>query len=448
MKRIKNIRILVTTKGWQHDLSARIVYSVLAFFTRWDDGRSARGIGEALSGRMDDKTIRKALTTLGPLVEKRGRKWYAVEPPFGLFATANRDAASWFDRIASYRLYLPRRGARIGSSRFNLSHSTLYSLLLSLSQDGVATNLCDAYLRQLLNKKSHRTIDKSLADLERAGLLRVEPIGGRRYQVVLLELTEQHRSMFVAKPAKKEPQKSGKATENGKPQGTANNKTPKKETQPKRYQQSGKPTERVLSPEQEYRLSVLLKDGVPETTGRKIVILSHFMDDIDYEQHRYVSRMEHEKSRAKGKYGYKHYGYLLLYKIEAKQKDRDERWDKEEKRMQWERAFMRQYLPLPAEPVMDTVDHYEVAKRLKCDVKEADRLTRILRRSVSLFVDERRPKIGCTVQMEMDYGGEMYDHLVLATLESVSNAEDFEAAAKQELERFKNLPCALPAKAI
>ena len=113
---------LLTTRGRSYPLglNERVVFSLLAYRARCGNGASLRAVSAAT--RLDRQTVKKCVGNLGGLVEFRHGQWWAVEPkgePATLFAVRRiEEAKHWSDRLARIQLFVPRKGARVGTRRF------------------------------------------------------------------------------------------------------------------------------------------------------------------------------------------------------------------------------------------------------------------------------------------------------------------------------------------
>lgn len=130
----RRIKLLVpmsdTALEW-HDqvLACRAVYSLLAYRDRHGKGASGREISKTL--RIHQKTVAKAIATLGDLVIRKGNKWHASQPGPEVFKPAKIAMPKhWSDSLAYVHLYLPKPNARLNGKLWTLTPCAIWSVLV------------------------------------------------------------------------------------------------------------------------------------------------------------------------------------------------------------------------------------------------------------------------------------------------------------------------------
>ena len=302
--RIDQIRTfpLLTTRGRSYPLglNERIVFSLLAYRARCGNGASLRAVSAATG--LHVRTVRKCVVNLGGLVEFRHGQWWAVEPkgePATWFATRRLEQAKhWSDRLARIRLFVPRKGAKVGRRRFSVKHAALFSELCSFARANDTVSTTVAGLGKLLNGTDRTTIQVGLAMLTEANLIQATP-SGNRLSVRVLPVTEGHLNLFVEATPKKTLEKTGAAT----------------------------PAER---PHFTYPLynniyAYCLAKGMPHALTIQIINLCGQLRNFLFEDFLEISNTaegEHLRNLASGRFnspgnGTTHHGRLLLYKLKT-----------------------------------------------------------------------------------------------------------------------------------
>ena len=207
MKKLKVIRLLTVKKdssfwasieanGTASGLHCRLVFSLLTFRKVINRGAGLRDISRETT--LHPKTVKNALASLKQIVKQRGSKWHAVEPPDDWFITAKK-SDDWSQRLAYMKLLIPMTNAKITVNgkerRFGLNHAAVYSVLRSKADEGLVRSTSAEAISALLNGVHRKTIASVLADLETIGLISSE-CKGRRINVTLHEMTDDHRALF------------------------------------------------------------------------------------------------------------------------------------------------------------------------------------------------------------------------------------------------------------
>ncbi len=204
----KSIRLITTRHAHcpeRFTLAHRRVYSYLAYRSRLGLGDSQRGI--ARESITDSRTTKKVLAFLveRKLVELRNGKWFALKPDedtrkwFGANSTPKYDR-HWSDHFCYSSLLIPQEKAAVRSKRFTISHSHVYSLLLSLGkankkEPGVVTRVGVSRLSRMLCGLSPKTVRSALRVLESLRLVVCYQEGS--YQTIhVLPVSSAHDHLF------------------------------------------------------------------------------------------------------------------------------------------------------------------------------------------------------------------------------------------------------------
>lgn len=217
-KRINHFRLLTTGKDFapgiaavrknngqnlSHLLNERIVFSLLAYRARRKLGASVREIARETG--LHPRTVKTTLVNVSDLAYEHDGRWYANEPPDGWFqGAAVQRVEHWSDRYAYVWLFLPRKGAtfEVGprSRRFSLNHAVVWSFLFSLAGDTrVIGNFSVSGLSKMLHGMNRKTLVAILDELSHLGMIERRDLG-RRSEIRLLDLTEDHLALFAPRP--------------------------------------------------------------------------------------------------------------------------------------------------------------------------------------------------------------------------------------------------------
>ncbi len=191
----------ITTSGSRSSpLQARLVYSWLAYRSRFGLGASARDI--SLHTGLHPKTVAEALGALSGLIERHENNWAAIEPPSGLFVQFTPSKPEhWSDHYAYMTLFLPQKGAKVEypetSRRFTLNHALIWSFLYRQAKDEMVRRFTVSGAASLFGV-DEKTVKAVLDDLLWLRLIDREDLG-RSSDITLLPLSDQHLPLFQQK---------------------------------------------------------------------------------------------------------------------------------------------------------------------------------------------------------------------------------------------------------
>jgi hypothetical protein len=238
------------------------------------------------------RTVETAIINLltHHLVEQHGRKWAALKPPEGWFATRpTSEVTHWFDRLATFPLFIPRKGATINGRRFSHAHTAIYSYLYSYAQknDGKIVGKSTAWLCKSLNGLDRSTVQFSLTDLQSLNLIFVADDG----TITVSEVPNDAIPYFAEQEAKPKAAPKAKSTE----------------LTQVRYKQ---PYQAMF----DYCIS----QGIPQNLAMELTALAP-KAALDLDAFIGLSEKaayEHRRNRMNGKAESDHYGYLLRHKLQ------------------------------------------------------------------------------------------------------------------------------------
>jgi DNA-binding transcriptional ArsR family regulator len=291
----------------------RLVFSQLGYCDRIGRSASKRQIAEETG--LSPRTVEKSLSALGSMVIiNKQRKWSPVTPDtdwFGLLPDPDGD--HWYDKYQYVKLYLPRKGGKIQyektTKRFGLSHSAVYSQLISLAGRSSSVFTTETGLSKLLNGINRKTIATVLNDIDHIGLISREKVGNH-LRVQLLPLTDDHLLLFRQIP------KGEKIAV----------KAPKPPADPNHYEFKGDNYD-------DWR--ILCKGLMAQSYAEKAIKISvELMESYDcFHEFLLNTKKWHEENRKKGKVTKGNFGRFFVVLYEAKKNKRRED-EAEEKRIQ------------------------------------------------------------------------------------------------------------------
>ena len=192
---------IATSGSRSSPLQARLVYSWLAYRSRFGLGASARDIRRHTGLHLD--TVSETLSALSGLIERQGNNWVALEPPAGLFVQFTpSNPQHWSEHFTYLMLFLPAKGAKIEypetSRRFGRNHALIWSFLFRQAKDSVVRRFTVAGAASLFGL-DEKTIKAVLDDLLWLRMIDREDLG-RSSDITMLPLTDDHLALFQPKP--------------------------------------------------------------------------------------------------------------------------------------------------------------------------------------------------------------------------------------------------------
>ncbi len=192
---------IATSGSRSSPLQARLVYSWLAYRSRFGLGASARDIRRHTGLHLD--TVSETLSALSGLIERQGNNWVALEPPAGLFVQFTpSNPQHWSEHFTYLMLFLPAKRAKIEypetSRRFGRNHALIWSFLFRQAKDGVVRRFTVAGAASLFGL-DEKTIKAVLDDLLWLRMIDREDLG-RSSDITMLPLTDDHLALFQPKP--------------------------------------------------------------------------------------------------------------------------------------------------------------------------------------------------------------------------------------------------------
>jgi hypothetical protein len=291
----------------------RLVFSHLGYCDRVGRAVSKSRIADETG--LSPRTVDKSLSSLGSTIISDQNRWSPLTPDsdwFGLLPKPDGD--HWLDKFRYIKFYLPRKGAKIQyektAKRFGLSHSAVYSQLISLAGRSSSVFTTETGLSTLLNGINRKTIGTVLNDLDHAGLVEREKIGNR-LRVQLLPLTDDHLLLFRPVP------KGEKIAV----------KEPKPPADPNKYKMKGDVYD-------EWR--ELCKGLMTQSYAEKAIEISvELMESYDcFHEFLLQIKERHESNRKKGKVTKGNLGKFFVVCYEAKLKKLHEDEEKERKKLE------------------------------------------------------------------------------------------------------------------
>ena len=393
---------LITTNSehYPFGLNERIVYSYLAFRARLDRGESLRAISAATT--LNRRTVEKSLRALGSLVQLRKGRWWAVAPTSdqaNWFAArkANR-MKHWSDGLATIRLLLPKKGARVGRRRFTLNHAALYSELYSFgrrNQNCVkATSL--NHMNKLLNGLDAGTIQAGLDLLKAADLIVVVP-NGNRMRVNLMPLTDKHGDLFAVMDEFEEKQAV---------------------VAPAELNDSGN----------EAICSFCVSQGIPQNLAVEIAELCNRVPSFcadNFLKMAYRAEHEHLNNRVRGRANARHCGFLLRHKlrdaltvIEARGSGPRVAPLTIEEIKQREAESDRREAEIRANPLHDdyTIDDFSIRGRVQATAREAAQIEDQVHRHIVRYAESKTTNHQNTIRLS----GNLYQEVMAHALNRVN----------------------------
>ena len=290
----------------------RLVFSHLGYCDRVGRAVSKSRIADETG--LSPRTVDKSLRSLGSTIISNQNRWSPITPDsdwFGLLPKPDGD--HWLDKFQYIKLYLPRKGASFKydkiSKRFGLSHSAVYSQLVSLGGRSSSVFTTETGLSILLNGINRKTIASVLNDLDHVGLVERETVGNR-LRVQLLPLTEEHLLLFRPIPKGKKIQV----------------KQPKPPADPNNYEMKGDNYD-------DWRK--LCQGLMTQSYAEKAIEISvELMESYDrFHEFLLDTKKWHESNRDKGKVTKGNLGRFLVSRYKGKLNKRKED-EAEEKRIQ------------------------------------------------------------------------------------------------------------------
>ena len=189
-----------------HVLNERIVFSYLAYCSRYSKTESVRSI--SMGTGLHHLTVKNAIAGLAGAVVKTGAKWGINDIPTEWFAkrSGGGDCEYPYDQMAYIMFYVPGRAAVINyeatNRRFGTNHAAVASLIINKTRSpgGVIHNFTCAGAGQLLSI-GPKTVRSVIDDLNYSGFIKVCELG-RSFEITLCPLTEKQTSLFSVKPPK------------------------------------------------------------------------------------------------------------------------------------------------------------------------------------------------------------------------------------------------------